>query len=86
MAPAPGGGGTGAPETAAPCADAIPAWAAINTDKILKWPRNDISCVFDKDDLPGMIPQATSVANPKFAIAWATLRANFGFKATLAIY
>ena len=28
----------------------------------------------------------SSVANPKFAIAWATLRANFGFKATLAIY
>jgi hypothetical protein len=27
-----------------------------------------------------------SVANPKFASAWATLWANFGFKATLAIY
>ncbi len=27
-----------------------------------------------------------SVANPKFANAWATLWANFGFKATLAIY
>ena len=27
-----------------------------------------------------------SVANPKFASAWATLPANFGFRATLAIY
>src|SRR5258708_30731662 len=58
MAPAPGVGGTGAPETAAPCADAIPAWAAINTDKNLRRPRNDISCVFEKDDLPPVILQA----------------------------
>src|SRR4029077_18785420 len=28
----------------------------------------------------------TSVANSKFASAWATLQANFAFKATLAIY
>jgi hypothetical protein len=42
--------------------------------------------LFEKDDLPPVILQATRVANPKFAKAWATLRANFGFKATLAIY
>src|SRR6266567_1462405 len=29
------------------------------------------------------IERGSSVANPKFAIVWATLRANFGFKATL---
>src|SRR5882672_8648927 len=63
-APAPGGGGAGAPETAAPLADAIAAWAAINTDKILKWPRNDSSCLFDKDDLPNVILQATVRNSP----------------------
>src|SRR5258708_5978264 len=30
-----------------------------STDKILKWPRNDSSCLFDKDDLPKLILQAT---------------------------
>src|SRR6266705_39378 len=39
----------------------------------------------------GSVPLAalspdTSAAYPKFASAWAMLRANFGFKATLAIY
>src|ERR1700704_3176044 len=32
-----------------------------------------------------MTLSSPSVASPKFAIAWATLLANFGFKATLAI-